>query len=105
MSERDIKGWFQKIELYLKEKNYFDILQDPSRVFNGDESSFQLCPKSGKVLALRGEKDVYEVDHAAAKTALTVLFIFSASGDITLPLVVFPNKRFPKDITLSIPSK
>lgn len=105
VSEKDIKGWFQKIKLYLKENNLFDILQDPSRVFNGDESNFQLCPKSGKVISIRGERDVYEVDHAAAKTSLTVLFTFGADGDITPPLVVFPNKRLPKDITASVPSE
>lgn len=105
VSEKDIKGWFHKIELYLKENNNFDILQDSSRVFNGDESNFQLCPKSGKVISLRGERDVYEVDHAAAKTALTVLFTFCANGDITPPLVVFPNKRLPKDITSSVPNE
>lgn len=105
VSEQDIKGWFHKIELYLKENNYFDILQDPARVFNGDESNFQLCPKNGKVISLRGERDVYEVDHATAKTALTVLFTFCANGDVTPPLVVFPNKRLPKDITSSVPDE
>uniref|UniRef100_A0A2H1WY43 SFRICE_022156 n=1 Tax=Spodoptera frugiperda TaxID=7108 RepID=A0A2H1WY43_SPOFR len=105
VSEKDIKGWFHKIELYLKENHYFDILQDPARVFNGDESNFQLCPKSGKVISLRGERDVYEVDHATAKTSLTVQFTFCANGDVTPPLVVFPNKRLPKDITSSVPDE
>ena len=29
----------------------FDILNDPSRIFDGDETSFSLCPKTEKVLA------------------------------------------------------
>lgn len=73
VSESDIRGWFKKTEIFSKETSYYDILEDPSRVFNGDESKFQLCSKSGKVIALRGDKDVYEV---AAKLTLTVLFTF-----------------------------
>jgi hypothetical protein len=103
VSEQDIRNWFIGIETYLKDNSYFTILSDPSRVFNGDESNFQLCPKSGKVIAMRGEKDVYEVDHASAKSALTVLFTFSANGDTTPPMIIFPNKRLPKDITLNVP--
>ncbi|KAI4466382.1 hypothetical protein MML48_3g00005845 [Holotrichia oblita] len=64
VSDQDIRHWFQNIEIYLKDNGYFQILSDPSRVFNGDETNFQLCPKSGKVIAIKGETDVYEMDHA-----------------------------------------
>jgi hypothetical protein len=53
------KGLVYIIEEYFKEKNYFEILQDPTRVFNGDETCFQLCPKEGKVIAPRGTKHVF----------------------------------------------
>jgi hypothetical protein len=33
ISEADIRKWFIEIESYLKEKNVFDILEDPNRVF------------------------------------------------------------------------
>ncbi|RVE48189.1 hypothetical protein evm_007143 [Chilo suppressalis] len=70
VSEEDTKRWFHNFEFCPKENNYFNIYQNPSRVFNGDESNFQLYPKSGKIISLRGERDVYEVDHAAAKTEI-----------------------------------
>ena len=43
--------------------------------------SFLLCPKLGKVLAAKSEKNVYEVDRGQAEQNLTVMFSFSAAGD------------------------
>jgi hypothetical protein len=57
-----------------------DILEDPSRIFNGDETSFSMCPKSGKVLAPKGYKNIYEVKKGNEKETITVLLVFSADG-------------------------
>lgn len=103
VSETDIKKWFQQIEFYLKEKDYCDILRDPSRIFNADETNFQLCPQNKKVLAPKGTKNVYEVDCGKSKANLTVLFTFSAAGETTPPLIIYPYKRMPRDIADSIP--
>lgn len=103
VSESDIRKWFNDIQQYLNEKGYFEILQDPSRVFNGDETCFQLCPKIGKVLAPKGSKNVYEVDQGNAKSNLTVMFTFGASGMTTPPMVIYPYKRLPPQIADSVP--
>lgn len=55
VAESNIRGWFEQIKKYLTEKDYFKIVEDPSRVFNGDETNFLMCPKSGKVLAPKGK--------------------------------------------------
>ena len=34
------------------------MMQDPSRVFNADETFIQLCPHSLKVIGLKGQKNV-----------------------------------------------
>ncbi|KAI4455774.1 homeobox-like domain superfamily [Holotrichia oblita] len=86
VSEENIKGWFTEVESYLKENRYFSILEDPSRVYNGDETCFQFCPKLGKVIAPKGAKNIYEVDRGEAKQNLTVRSPalgnpFQASGD------------------------
>ncbi|KAI4467955.1 cypher isoform b [Holotrichia oblita] len=103
ISEDDIKKWFLQIEQYLQEKSYFDILQDPERVFNGDETNLQLCPKLGKVDAPKGATNVYEVDKGLAKFNVTVMFTFVASGETTSPMMVFPYKRLPQKIVESVP--
>jgi hypothetical protein len=104
VSEADIRSWFQQIETYLKEEDLFQILDDPIRVFNSDETNFQLCPKTKKVIAPRGTRNVYEVDRGQAKFTLTVLFTFAASDTITAPMIIYPYKPYkPSEISMSVP--
>ncbi|CAH1985428.1 unnamed protein product [Acanthoscelides obtectus] len=105
VSENNIRGWFRDIEKYLKEKDLFSILADPSRVFNGDETCFQYNPKLGKVIAPRGKKNVYEVDLFKAKENLTAMFTFSASGITTPPMIIYPNKRLKSAVANVIPDE
>lgn len=55
------------------------------------------------VIAPRGTRNVYEVDRGQAKSTVTVLFTFSAAGEVTPPMIVFPYNRLPSDIALSVP--
>lgn len=103
VAKRDIQKWFNDIESYLKEKNLFEIMSDPTRIFNGDETNFHYVPKLGQVIALRGSRNVYEVDLGDAKQNLTVMFTFSASGTVTPPMIIYPNKRLPQSVKDSIP--
>lgn len=60
VSEENIKKWFNDIHAFSDEK-LVDILNDPERIFNGDETGFSLCLKSKSVLGPRGAKDIYEI--------------------------------------------
>lgn len=82
----------------------FDILCDPTRIFNGDETGFSLCLKTKAVLAPKGCKDVYEVSVGNAKENLTVMFVFSAAGVMCYPMVVYNYKRLPQNILSSAPT-
>lgn len=74
--------------------SYVDILEDPSRVYNSDETNYQLCPKNEKVIAPRGDKNIYvDVGVGAAKSTLTVMFTFAATGDTVPPMIIYPFKR------------
>ena len=70
MGRTDIFKWFS--ENYLLDNQLSEILNDPTRIFNGDEKNFQLCPKLKNVLAPKGAKNIYEVDKGLAKQSLTV---------------------------------
>lgn len=59
VTEEGVRNWFTNVENYFREQKVEDVLADPSRIFNADESGFQLCPKTGKVLCERGEKYNY----------------------------------------------
>ncbi|KAG5873626.1 hypothetical protein JTB14_003056 [Gonioctena quinquepunctata] len=93
VSEADIRKWFAEIQEYPIEKDLLDVISDPSRVFNRDESEFHICPSTGKVFAKRGSKIVYSVDTAPSKECITVMFTFSADGAICCPMVVYPYQR------------
>ncbi|XP_072395014.1 uncharacterized protein [Diabrotica undecimpunctata] len=97
VSEKDVKKWFTGVQEYLHRKGYIDILQDPSRILNGDETCFLLFPKNKRVLAVKGSKNVYQIEHHS-KVNLTVMFTFTACGEITAPMIIYPYKRIPSNI-------
>ncbi|XP_062533950.1 uncharacterized protein LOC134202962 [Armigeres subalbatus] len=74
VSEKDIRNWFKEVYQWLDRHGISDILIDSSRVFNGDETSFYLHPKTKEVIAQRGSKNVYEVEQACSKQNVTVMF-------------------------------
>lgn len=100
----DIKSWFSKVELYLEKENLREILNDPSRIINGDETSFQLNPKTKAVLALRGSRNVYDVERSSSKVNITTMFSFHASGEIVPPTILYPYKSNPQEVAKSVPS-
>ncbi|KAG8183042.1 hypothetical protein JTE90_018088 [Oedothorax gibbosus] len=61
----------QGVGRLLKEHDNFDILKHPSRVLNGDETSFSMCPKTGKVIAPKGWENVYQLQQGNDKETIT----------------------------------
>lgn len=87
--EANTRNWFEELEGFLTETNCADILKDPSRIFNADESSFQTCPKTGKVLGPISFDNFYEIKSGNEKEAITVMANFSADGKTVCPMVVY----------------
>lgn len=43
-----------RLEIVFKKKHdALDVVDDPKNLFNGDETSFMICPKTGKMIAPR----------------------------------------------------
>lgn len=103
VAEKDIRGWFTEIQNYIAEKDLTSILSAPDRIFNADETNFQICVKSGQVLAEKGARNVYNVEQSQAKESITVLFTFSAAGNVCCPFIVYPYQRLPEKISESVP--
>lgn len=76
-------------------------MADPRRVFNGDETGFLLDPNSNSVIAMRGDKNVYQVKLSDSKKMITVLYTFCADGFACPPCVVLPYKRIPCQVARS----
>lgn len=94
VTQSKVNKWFADYEDYVRnELKDPTILQDPSRLYNADESGFSLCPKSGKVVARKGTSTVYNFT-SSDKTQITVLACMGATGHFLRPLIVYPGQRF-----------
>lgn len=98
-----LTDWFNEIFNYLQENKYDDILNDPKRIFNADETAFFLNPKGDKVMAERGAKNVYKIVNSDEKECLTALITGNAAGDLAPPMIIFRYERIPKELANSVP--
>ena len=103
ITETSIRQWFSDLHQNIRELGAEEIFNDPSRIFNADETCVQLCRSSGKVIGLRGWKDIYSIASGPEKSSLTFLGTISANGRIVSLLLIYPYQRVPKDIANSIP--
>ena len=78
---------------YLQKEGADDILQEPDRIFNADESGFALQPKASKILA---EKGTHTISHFSGdnRSQMTVLASICANGSTLKPMIVYAGKRF-----------
>lgn len=104
VNEEAIREWFGKVGDKLKEKGWANILLDPNRVFNCDETAFMLAPKTPKVLAKKGDKNVYQHVNADDKECLTVLVTGNAASTFASTTIIYPYKRMPAEISDNFPS-
>jgi hypothetical protein len=60
VSEENIRKWFDEVQeyVYIRENNLEEVTDDPSRIFNGDETVFQICPSTGRLSKEGGKKRV-----------------------------------------------
>jgi hypothetical protein len=104
VSEENIRKWFDEVQEYIRENNLEEVTEDPSRIFNGDETGFQLCPSTVPILAEKGTKNVYSIDEGSSKENINVMFSFSANGKKCCPMIVYPYKIIPEKIAQSVPT-
>lgn len=86
VTEEKIRNWFNEVyELLGEDKN---ILNEPNRVFNLDETCFNLAPKGHLILGPRGY-NVYAEHSNSNKENVTTLFTTHAIGQWTPPLTLY----------------
>lgn len=104
VTESDIRNWFDTVESYLEKENLMHVFDDPTRIFNSDESGFYLSPKEKQVLVKKGQSKVYSRVANGEKECLTVLVTVSAADTLAPPMVLFPYKKIiPSSIHAKYP--
>lgn len=56
-------------------------------------------------MAIKGSKNVYNIDSNNAKGCITVMFTFSASGDTCPPMIVYKYQRILQNVAVGIPNE
>lgn len=102
VTEHAIREWHDNLHKYIIDETGNDnLLKDPSRIINGDESGFQTNPVTSLVIGPKGLKDLYEV-RGSDKECITVMVTFTASGKMAPPCIVFPYERIPAEISRNV---
>jgi len=106
VTETAISQWFSELKKFIDDKNIMDMMTDPNRIYNADETGMRTCMKSGLVLGPRSSfKNLYEIASGNEKESITVLCNYSVAGVAVPPMIVFPYKRIPKELSLSVPAE
>jgi len=101
VTENKIRSWFKEVYETLGENA--SILEDPSRVFNMDETCFNLALKGELIIGERG-RNVYDEHTNSDKENVTTLFGTNALGKWAPPLTIFKYERIPATLVKSAPS-
>jgi hypothetical protein len=91
VSKSNIMHFFNTFVAWLDENNFRHVFADPKQVGNGDETGFLLSPVPQRVLAAKGQKQVYRQATADPKAQVSVMFNFLASGDFLPPQLILKN--------------
>ena len=89
-SPEALEKWYVGYEQFLLNNGLGD---DASKIWNGDESGFPLCPKSGKVITPKCMKTVYSTE-GNQKQQITILVAICANGSVIPPMHIFAGERF-----------
>lgn len=103
VTEKAIRNWFAELDKFLEEERAMDIKNDPTRIFNTDETGVMTCPKTGLILGPKNYKNTYEIASGKEKESITVLCTFSADGNNVPPFVIYPYKRMPPAVVQNFP--
>lgn len=102
ITEEKIRNWFKEISSLLGDENLM-ILEDPTRVWNCDETAFFLAPKGTLVLAEKGQH-VYDTSTNSGKENITTLFTVNAAGEYAPPSTIYKYKRMSTEVLDNAPN-
>ena len=92
-----IDGYFDVFEKVLDDNGLHD---QPSLIFNMDETGFPLDPKPMKTVHERGEKNPISVS-SGSKSRVTVVACVSATGQTIPPLIIWKRKTMSPDMAIA----
>lgn len=101
MNREAIKKYFGLLEGQLKE---LGIENEPSCVWNCDESGLSLVPDTKCIVGEKGKRNVYQITSGERGVLTTVLPCYNAAGDYIPPMIVFKGKRVGEKMRADLPA-
>lgn len=86
MNKEEVQKYFELLTKILTEN---DLLVRPLNIFNMDETGLQLNNVPGKVVAMKGSKDVHVVTAQERGETITVVACCNAEGNFMPPYCIF----------------
>lgn len=105
VTKGSILNWFAEVENYLADSGHIDVINDPERIFNCDESAFFSKSEGRQSIGQKGGQDSLSTGESQRKECLTVLVTGSAAGAVPPPTVLFKYKRIPSEIAENFPKE
>lgn len=102
ITEKDIRAWFDRTQAELEDENIAELLLDPMKVFNADESFFLLHPSHNEVIVGKEMKHAFELAKDE-KSGITVMMCVRADGKTMKPFIVYPHERLPAQVRNQFP--
>ncbi len=90
-----IRRYYDLLEETLVEHG---ILNDPTKIFNCDETGMPLSPKPLKIICKKGDKNPSCIT-GDTRNQVSVLVCTSAAGYVLPPYVIFDRKTLNQDLT------
>ena len=90
-NKQQVTKFFRVLKDELIKHNYTS-----SSIWNMDETGFTVVQKPGKVLAIKGKKQVGRVTSLERGRNVTAVCAFNAAGNYLPPMLIFPRKRLPQ---------
>ncbi len=70
VTQQNIDSWAKEVREYIADNNLQEVIEDPVRVFNYDETAFFVAPSPGYVLAPRSESEYSQSQVTATKKTI-----------------------------------
>lgn len=90
MEKNRVEQFFGRLDALLSR---FGIKDDPTRIYNVDETGLQTVTERGKVLAAKGSRLVQTITSAEKGATTTIVLCCSAEGHFIPPMVIFKGSR------------
>lgn len=81
----------------------YDLQNEPSRIWNMDESGFSFVTKPGKVVSPKGRKRIYQQVTGERGETTTVLPTVNAAGQAGPYLIIFKGQRLAEELKGNTP--